>query len=39
VDEPVANLGRELKLPPFLKKHRRDIEAALPPIEAIESAA
>jgi glyoxalase family protein len=36
VDEPLASLGRELKLPPFLESHRREIEAALPPIEEIE---
>jgi len=39
VDEPVATLGRELKLPPFLESHRREIEAALPPIEKVEKAA
>ncbi len=39
VDEPVANLGHELKLPPFLETQRREIEAALPPIEQIEKAA
>ena len=39
VDEPVATLGRELKLPPFLESHRSEIEAALPPIETVERAA
>jgi glyoxalase family protein len=39
VDEPVATLGRELKLPPFLESHRREIEAALPPIEDVERVA
>jgi len=39
VDEPVESLGRALKLPPFLESRRREIEAALPPIEPIESAA
>ena len=39
VDEPVAALGRELKLPPFLEPHRREIEAALPPIGEVERAA
>ena len=39
VDEPVESLGRALKLPPFLESRRREIEAALPPIEPIERAA
>ena len=39
VDEPVATLGRELKLPPFLEPHRREIEAALSPIEQVNTAA
>jgi glyoxalase family protein len=39
VDEPVAALRRELKLPPFLESHRREIEAALPPIEEVERTA
>ena len=30
VDEPVASLGRDLKLPSFLEVHRKEIEAALP---------
>lgn len=29
-DEPVATLGRDLKLPRFLEPRRREIEAALP---------
>jgi glyoxalase family protein len=39
VDESVERLGRELKLPPFLEPRRREIEAALPPIEGIDRAA
>jgi glyoxalase family protein len=39
VDEPVATLGRDLKLPAFLEPHRHEIEAALPPIDNIERAA
>jgi glyoxalase family protein len=39
IDEPVESLGRALKLPPFLESRRREIEAALPPIEPIETAA
>jgi glyoxalase family protein len=39
VDEPVESLGRALKLPPFLEPRRREIEAALPPIEPGERAA
>ncbi len=39
IDEPVASLGQALKLPPFLEPHRREIEAALPPIETTERAA
>jgi glyoxalase family protein len=39
VDEPVASLGRELKLPAFLESHRREIEAALPPVEDPERVA
>ena len=35
VDEPVASLGSALKLPPFLEPHRREIEKALPALEAI----
>ncbi len=32
VDEPLADLGRALKLPPWEEPHRRDIEARLAPI-------
>ncbi|HUI95381.1 MAG TPA: ring-cleaving dioxygenase [Xanthobacteraceae bacterium] len=39
VDEPVASLGQALKLPAFLEPHRREIEAALPPIETTERVA
>jgi len=39
VDEPVASLGRELKLPRFLEPRRREIEAALRPIEEAERGA
>jgi glyoxalase family protein len=30
VDEPVGSLGQVLKLPPFLERHRDEIEAVLP---------
>jgi len=33
VDEPVVSLGRDLKLPGFLEPKRKQIEAALPPLE------
>jgi glyoxalase family protein len=33
VDEPVATLGCELKLPAFLEAHRKDIESVLPPLQ------
>ena len=33
VDEPQANLGSALKLPPFLEPRRREIEGALAPLE------
>jgi glyoxalase family protein len=33
VDEPVATLGTQLKLPPFLEPRRKEIEAVLPPVE------
>jgi glyoxalase family protein len=39
VDEPVATLGRGLKLPPFLEARRAEIEAALPPLVGAEKAA
>lgn len=32
VDEPVAELGRSLQLPPWLESHRRAIEGALTPL-------
>src|SRR5262249_39494199 len=35
VDEPLASLGRSLKLPAFLEPRRNEIEAALPPLEAL----
>jgi glyoxalase family protein len=31
-DEPVASLGKTLKLPRFLERHRKEIEAALPAV-------
>lgn len=39
VDEPVEALGRDLKLPPSLEPHRKEIEAALPELTAAEQAA
>ena len=33
VDEPVAELGTALKLPPFLESRRKELEAVLPPLE------
>jgi len=33
VDEPLASLGRELKLPPFLEARRTELEGVLPPLE------
>ncbi|HEX6900921.1 MAG TPA: ring-cleaving dioxygenase [Thermoanaerobaculia bacterium] len=32
VDEDLAHLGEQLILPPWLEPHRREIEAALPPL-------
>ena len=32
VDEPVATLGQDLKLPSFLEGHRKEIEAVLQPL-------
>jgi glyoxalase family protein len=32
IDEPVAELGQNLKLPPWLEKHQAEIERMLPPI-------
>jgi len=40
VDESVASLGKELKLPPFLEPRRKEIEATLPPlVENLDRAA
>jgi glyoxalase family protein len=39
VDEPVASLGSELKLPHFLEARRAEIEATLPHIEGLGKAA
>ena len=33
IDEPIEQLGQELKLPPWLEPKRKEIEHALPPIE------
>jgi glyoxalase family protein len=33
VDEPVAKLGGDLKLPSFLEPHRKQIEEVLPNLE------
>ena len=33
VDEPVTELGRDLKLPKFLERRREEIEAVLPAID------
>lgn len=33
VDEPLASLGKSLKLPAFLEPHRHEIETALPHLE------
>jgi glyoxalase family protein len=35
VDEDPAHLGEQLVLPPWLEPHRREIEAALPPLGAV----
>jgi len=32
-DEPLADLGRALKLPPWEEPHRAEIEAGLPPVD------
>jgi glyoxalase family protein len=37
VDEPVATLGRDLKLPSFLEQHRKQIEDVLPNLEETAS--
>jgi len=39
VDEPVASLGRDLKLPPFLEGRRKEIEAVLPELVSAERTA
>jgi glyoxalase family protein len=39
VDEPVASLGAQLKLPSFLEARRKDIEAVLPALPPLERAA
>ncbi|MGW8249450.1 MAG: VOC family protein, partial [Anaerolineales bacterium] len=36
VDEQPAQLGSEIMLPPWLERHRSDIEAALKPVSAPE---
>ena len=33
VDEPLAELGKSLKLPPFLESRRRELKRTLPPLE------
>jgi hypothetical protein len=33
VDEPIADLGRGLKLPPWEEINRADIESALPAVK------
>ncbi len=35
VDEPMATLGGELKLPKFLESRRSEIEARLPALETV----
>jgi glyoxalase family protein len=39
IDEPLLELGRALKLPPWLEPSRADIEAALPPLRPEREAA
>jgi glyoxalase family protein len=39
VDEPVESLGRDLKLPAFLEKRRKEIEAVLPELDNATSLA
>jgi glyoxalase family protein len=36
VDEPLLELGRSLKLPPWLEPNREQIAAALPPLQLEE---
>jgi glyoxalase family protein len=38
VDEDLAHLGEQLILPPWLEPHRREIEAALPPLRTVAKA-
>lgn len=38
-DEDLAHLGMRLVLPPWLEPHRRDLEAALPPLRLPEPTA
>ena len=33
IDEPIADLGKGLKLPPFLEPRRNELEAVLPELE------
>jgi glyoxalase family protein len=33
IDEPLAELGKSLKLPPLLEPRRRELEAVLPSLE------
>jgi len=35
IDEPLAELGKSLKLPPFLEPRRRELEAILPSLEPL----
>src|SRR5215510_4130527 len=35
VDEPLADLGKGLKLPPFLEPRRKELEAVLPKLEPV----
>jgi glyoxalase family protein len=35
IDEPLADLGKSLKLPPFLEPRRRELEALLPRLEPL----
>jgi glyoxalase family protein len=35
IDEPLADLGKSLKLPPFLESRRHALEAALPSLEPL----
>ena len=39
IDEPMATLGEQLVLPPWLEPRRREIEAALPPLRTTRVAA